>query len=138
MSARDTLLHNFWLKLFSLVLATMIWFAIFSAQNTPRADRPLFGNASVEFLQVPVTMMKSAGDLRVFRMEPAAVDITLHGPRAKAQALTASQLEVFISLSEVNDTVGLTKKILVHVPPDFTVVKISPPTVRITPASTPQ
>lgn len=138
MSVRDAVLHNFWLKLFSLVLATMIWFAIFSAQNSPRADRPLFGNASVEMHNVPITVMKSAGDLRTFRLEPGTVDVTVQGPRAKAQVLTPGSLEVFINLSDVNDTVGLTKKILVHVPPDFTVVKVSPPEVRLSPVSPPQ
>jgi len=138
MSVRDAVLHNFWLKLFSLVLATMIWFAIFSAQNSPRADRPLFGNASVKLQHVPVTVMKSAGDLRNFQLEPGTVDVTVQGPRAKAQVLTPGSLEVFINLSDVTDTVGLTKKILVHAPPDFTVVKVSPAEVRIRPVSPPQ
>lgn len=137
MSARDAILTNFWLKLFSLVLATMIWFAIFSAQNAPRADRPLLGNISINLRQVPITVMKSAGDLRGFRVEPSTVDVTLNGPLAKAQALTPSHLEVFINLTDVSDTVGLTKKILVHVPPEFTVVKVSPAEVRIVPASAP-
>ena len=36
MSAREAILQNFWLKFFSLVLATMIWFAIAGAKlNLP-------------------------------------------------------------------------------------------------------
>lgn len=138
MSIRDAVLHNFWLKLFSLVLATMIWFAIFSAQNSPRADRPLFGNATVELQRLPVTVMKSAGDLRTFQLDPGTVNVTVQGPRAKAQVLTPADLEVFIDLADANDTVGRTKKILVHVPPDFSVVKVSPPEVRLRPVSPPQ
>lgn len=137
MSARDAILNNFWLKLFSLVLATMIWFAIFSAQNSPRGERPLLGNISVNLREVPITVMKSAGDLRGFRVEPRTVDVTLNGPLTKAQALTPSHLEVFINLTDVSDTVGLTKKIIVHAPPEFTVVKVSPAEVRIIPASAP-
>ena len=109
-STREAILHNFWLKLFSIVLATMIWFAIFGAQNNLRPDRPLIGNVTREFHQVPITMMKSASDLRGFRVEPSVVDITVNGPLGKAQALTPRGLEVFIDLTDVRDTVGLTKK----------------------------
>ena len=134
MSARDAILQNFWLKLFSLVLATMIWFAIYGAQNQLplRPDRPLLGTTTREFRQVPITVMKAAADLRAFRVEPNVLDVTVSGPLAKVQALTPHQLEVFINLTDVSDTVGQTKKILVHVPPDFTVVKVSHTEANIT------
>lgn len=135
MSTRDAILKNFWLKLFSLVLATMIWFAIFQTQNSPRWDWQRFGHATVELKQVPVTVMRSAGDLRAFRVEPGAVDITVQGPRSKAPALTPASLEVFINLADATDTVGPTKNIHVHAPPDFTVVKVSPAKVHLSPAS---
>jgi len=48
--------------------------------------------------------------------------------------LTPADLEVFINLSEATDTVGPTKNILVHAPPDFTVVKVSPAKAHISPA----
>ena len=135
MSARDAILQNFWLKLFSLVLATMIWFAIFGAQTTLRPDRPVLGTVTRKFEHVPITVMKSAADLRAFRVEPVTVEVTVSGPLAKVQALTPAQLEVFISLTDVNDTVGLTKKILVHVPPDITLRNVSPTEASITPVA---
>lgn len=133
MSARDAILQNFWLKLFSLVLATMIWFAIFGAQSNLRVDRPALGTVTRKIEQVPITVMKSAADLRAFKVEPNAVEITVSGPLAKVQALTPLQLEVFISLTDVNDTVGLTKKILVHLPADIALLKVSPTEAIITP-----
>lgn len=132
MSTREAILQNFWLKLFSLVLATMIWFAIYGAQTKLRPDRPLLGTTTREFHQVPITVMKSAADLRAFHVEPNVLDVTVSGPLAKVQALTPRQLEVFINLTDVSDTVGQTKKILVHVPPDFTVVKVSHTEANIT------
>lgn len=137
MSARDAILQNFWLKLFSLVLATMIWFAIFGAQTTLRPDRPTLGTVTRKFERVPITVMKSAADLRGFRVEPTTVEVTVSGPLAKVQALTPAQLEVFINLTDVNDTVGLTKKILVHVPPDIALRNVSPTEARITPVAPP-
>lgn len=135
MSARDAILQNFWLKLFSLVLATMIWFAIFGAQTTLRPDRPALGTVTRKFERVPITVMKSAADLRAFRVEPGTVEITVSGPIGKVQALTPSQLEVFISLTDVNDTVGATKKILVHIPHDIALLNVSPTEASITPVA---
>ncbi|MBI5800629.1 MAG: hypothetical protein HZA92_07865 [Verrucomicrobia bacterium] len=137
MSARDAILQNFWLKLFSLVLATMIWFAIFGAQNNLRPDRPVLGTVTRKFEHVPITVMKSAADLRAFRVEPGTVEVTVSGPLAKVQALTPRQLEVFISLTDVNDTAGLNKKILVHVPPDIALLNVSPTEATITPTTLP-
>jgi YbbR domain-containing protein len=135
MSARDAILQNFWLKLFSLVLATMIWFAIFGTQTNLRPDRPVLGTVTRTFERVPITVMKSASDLRAFRVEPATVEVTVSGPLAKVQVLTPAQVEVFISLTDVSDTVGMTKKILIHVPTDIALRNVSPTEARITPVA---
>lgn len=136
MSARDAILQNFWLKLFSLLLATMIWFAINGAQNNLRSDRSAIGVLTRKIERVPVTVMKAATDLRAFRVEPDHIDVTVRGPIAEVQALTARQLTVFISLTDVNDTAGLNKKILVHAPAGIAVVEVSHTEARIAPAAT--
>jgi YbbR domain-containing protein len=135
MSARDAILQNFWLKLFSLVLATMIWFAIFGAQNNLRVDRPVLGTVTRKLEQVPITVMKSAADLRAFKVEPNVVEITISGPLAKVQALTPQQVEVFINLTDMSDTVGPTKKILVHLPADIALLGVVPTEARIAPVA---
>lgn len=121
MSARDAILQNFWLKLFSLLLATMIWFAINGAQG----NRPAIGVLTRKIEHVPITVMKSAADLRPFRVEPSHIDVTVRGPIAEVQALTARQLEVFINLTDMHDLAGQNKKILVHSPAGIAVVAVS-------------
>ncbi len=135
MSARDAILQNFWLKLFSLVLATMIWFAIFGAQNNLRSDRPALGAVTRKLERVPITVLQSAADFRAFRVEPNTIDVTVRGPIAEVQALTPRQLEVFINLTDVHDSAGLTKKILVHSPPGIAVVEVSHTEARLLPAN---
>ena len=136
MSARDAILQNFWLKLFSLVLATMIWFAIFGAQSNLRPSQPSLGTVTRKIERVPITVMQSAADFRAFRVEPSHIEVTVRGPIAEVQALTARQLEVFINLTDVQDTTGLNKKILVHTPAGVAVVQVSHTEARITPANT--
>ncbi|NBV21127.1 MAG: hypothetical protein EBS05_04290 [Proteobacteria bacterium] len=126
MSARDAILQNFWLKFFSFVLATMIWFAI---SGTP------LGTMTRKIERVPITVMKSANDPRAFHVEPSHVDVTVRGPIAEVQALTAKQLEVFINLSDVHDTAGLKKQILVHTPAGIAVVQVSHGEASISPVN---
>ncbi len=133
MSARDAILQNFWLKLASLVLATMIWFAIAGAQMNLRPDRPAPGTVTRKLEGVPITVMKSAADLRAFRVEPSVVEITVSGPLAQVQALTPMQVEVFINLTDMSDVVGPTKKILVHLPADIALLGVVPTEARIAP-----
>lgn len=128
MSARDAILQNFWLKLFSLVLATMIWFAISGTS---------LGTMTRKIERVPITVMKSAADLRAFRVEPSVVEITVSGPLAKVQALTPQQVEAFINLTDMSDTVGPTKKILVHLPADIVLLGVVPTEARIAPIGPP-
>ena len=138
MPIREAIFRNFWLKLFSLVLATMIWFAIVGAQSNLHPDRPAIGSFTHTIESVPITVMKSAADLRAFRVEPNLINVTVRGPIAQVQALTTQHPEVFINLTDVHDTIGLTKKILVHAPPGITVVEVSHTEARITPVSAPQ
>lgn len=135
MSVRDAILQNFWLKLFSLVLATMIWFAIAGAQMNLRPDRPGLGTLTRRIESVPITVMQSAADFRAFRVDPSHIDVTVRGPIAEVQALTARQLEVFINLTDAHDSAGLSKKILVHTPAGIAVVQVSHTEARIMPAN---
>ena len=135
MSAREAILQNFWLKLFSLVLATMIWFAIAGAKLNLRPDQSGLGTLTRKIDSVPITVMQSASDFRAFRVDPSHIDVTVRGPIAEVQALTRRQFEVFINLSDVNDSVGLTKKILVHTPAGITLVQVSHTEARIAPAN---
>lgn len=135
MSTRDAITQNFWLKLISLLLATMIWFAISGVQMNTRADRTLLGHSERKLKGVPITVMKSAADLRAFQMEPSTVDLTLSGPTSQVQALTPQQVEVFINLTDVHDTPGLSKKIQVRTPGGIEVVQVSHSEARVTPTN---
>ena len=85
--------------------------------------------------RVPITVLQSAADFRAFRVEPNTIDVTVRGPIAEVQALTPRQLEVFINLTDVHDSAGLTKKILVHSPPGIAVVEVSHTEARLLPAN---
>jgi len=132
--------HNFWLKLFSLVLASMIWYAVYSIQNKPDAV-PGFvvGDIKKTFDQVPVAVLKDPADTAVYTISPNAVNVTLTGPPKVLESLTAADVQVFIDLSGTR--VGSRKHerkqdVNVYLPEPVSGIKVSPSYVfadRITP-----
>lgn len=140
MSLRRIISHNFWLKLFSLLLASMIWYAVFSIQDRPDSV-PGFvvGDIKKTFDQVPVTVLKDAADTAVYTISPNAVNVTLTGPPKVLEALTAADVQVFIDMSDTR--VGSRKHerkqdVNVYLPEPVDGIKVSPSYVfadRITP-----
>ena len=84
MSLRDFIQHNFWLKLFSLLLATLIWFAInFGIKSGLRpVQNPIINQTTRQIIRVPVRVLTQPGDQRVFKVDPRDVDVTLTGETA--------------------------------------------------------
>ncbi len=66
-----SILRNFWLKVFSLALATAIWLGIhFNLQS----DRELsISHINFNSIRVPVGIVTTEGDKRVFKVTPSEV-----------------------------------------------------------------
>lgn len=132
MRIRDLILNNFWWKFISLVLASMIWFTIFAMQRNLRIGQPDPANAMVRtFVKHPITVMRTAADVRSFRVVPSEVDVTVSGPAAIVQSLTDREVEVYINLTDVLDAEGLIKKVQIFTPQSVNVIEVRPPDVRI-------
>lgn len=131
--------HNFWLKLFSLLLAGMIWYAVFSIQDKPKAV-PGFnvGVQKKEFDQIPVVILKSPSDTAVYKISPNAVNVTITGKPAQVESLTPADVRVFIDLSDMRTGSRMKKsyQVSVHVPDSTLEIDVAPKLVfpeRITP-----
>jgi YbbR domain-containing protein len=140
MSLRRILFKNFPLKLFSLMLAGMIWFAIFSIQDKPKPV-PGFGVGDTKkaFDQVPVHVLKSPSDTAVYTISPNAVNITVSGDPRILESLTARDVQVFIDFSDVRSGSRKNERkqdVQVRLPEPVDRIEVSPSYVfadRITP-----
>ncbi len=103
MSMKRLISHNFWLKLFSLMLAGMIWYAVFSIQDKPQ-NVPGFqtGVQTRTFDQVAVHILKSPSDTRLYKISPAAVNVTVTADAQTLESLTPHDLQVFINLTSMH------------------------------------
>jgi YbbR domain-containing protein len=100
MSLRSLIQHNFWLKLFSLVLACLIWFAVDSdTQSARNVETEIFKSIEeLRFANVPVSVLTSPDDRRAFAVKPGKVEVVVTGKREDLIALSADDLRVFVDL----------------------------------------
>jgi YbbR domain-containing protein len=100
MLLRQLLLHNFWLKLFSLVLACLIWFVVRTdLQNARNVANDLFDDLEeVAITKVTVSVLASAEDPRRFAITPAAIEVRLRGRAADLRRLSPGEARVYVDL----------------------------------------
>jgi hypothetical protein len=129
---RDLVFRDFWLKLFSLVLAVLIWLTIwlFAIRNDMPPSTAL-GNARLEertFYNIPVLVMSAAADVRDFKVSPGEVAIRVRGEIKELHALEqklhddpqAREIRALVDLTGIEPVQGMRKKIVVTTPADIT------------------
>jgi YbbR domain-containing protein len=124
--------HDFWLKLFSLVLAVLTWFTVSLAiQKEVSPVAPLTQRAAQRtFFNLPVTVMSSAESVRDARVNPKEVEVTVEGEPKILQNLQSKDIRVIVDLTGIEAT-QLRKRIEILTPAGVTHVRVSPQEVEI-------
>jgi hypothetical protein len=123
MSLRQDILHNFWLKLFSAALATVIWLAIhYSILNQ---------SLTSEYIRVPVSVKTYPGDKRVFHISPDEVVVTAVGEDTALLRATRKDIRVNLDLTNFRDKESPAEPLTTEAPPDIRVLAISPTAVAV-------
>ncbi len=133
MSLRALILHNFWLKLFALLLATLIWFAIhFGIANDFRIPQNPITNPTVtQFLRLPIRVLTQPGDSRVFKVDPDEVIVTVTGEGAVLRDLTPKIIAAYVDLANSRSTRETNQQIKLNIPSGVTVVNFAPRAVNV-------
>jgi hypothetical protein len=131
---RNLVVCDFWLKLFSLALAVLIWLTVSFAirQEVPPATG--LGSVNSEelaFPNIPVLVVSTAADVRSFKVNPSEVQIKVRGEPKKLRLLQASDIRALVDLTGIESARGLRKRIAVTTPPDVTFVQAIPDEVEI-------
>lgn len=130
MAWRDEMFHNPGLKLFSIGLACLVWFAVHERNATPVAAISTGPVVSKDYVRLPITVLQPAGESRSFRIQPAFVSVRVSGDQSVLQELRGSDLDVFVNLSDAGDRVVTTRRVRVLAPAGVTVRTIEPALVR--------
>ena len=140
---RNIFFHDFWLKLFSLALALLIWLTVWLfAIRKEVSPATALTNARLEertFYNIPVLVMSTAADVRDLKVNPGEVAIKIRGESKKLQELErklredpqARDIRALVDLTGIESTRGLHKKIVVTVPADITFEEANPDEVEI-------
>src|SRR6476620_6698135 len=96
------LLHNFWMKIFSLGLAMMIWATVHIGITRDFAfTNPNPSQASRKLMTLPISIITQPGDARVFKIKPTETKATIVGEEALVRRMTAKDIKIYVDLTEV-------------------------------------
>jgi YbbR domain-containing protein len=125
--------EDIWLKLFSLVLAILMWFTISSAlrQAIPSAPLGTGAQASRTFVNVPVVVLSSAPQAGRFRIQPETVELTVLGDASSVNHLQDGDMRVVVDLIGIEAVHDLMKRVEVTKPAGVATVKVVPEQVMV-------
>jgi YbbR domain-containing protein len=122
---RHLLFEDFWLKLFSLVLAVLIWLTVtFASQKEVGTESRVFSN-------LPVTILAASEDVHNFKVSPREVEITVRGDAKTLQSLQSKDIQAVVDLTGVAAARDLRKRIEVSVPAGVTYLRAAPEEVQV-------
>ena len=137
MSLRTIFLHNFWLKVFSVLVSTLIWLTVdANLKKELPLERFASGEVNRKFPHRPVLVMTGAGEHPALALEPSDVSVRVRGPAATVGNLREEDVQVFLDLQGHRELSG-EFRIIVHAPPGVTEVYAVPETVTVRPTGRP-
>ena len=122
---RNLVLEDFWLKLFSLVLAVLIWLTVtFASQKEVGTETRVFSD-------LPVLLLASAADVRDFKVTPQEVDITVRADPRTLQSLQRKSIRPMVDLTGIAAAREVRKRVEVAVPAGVAYLRVAPEEVRV-------
>src|ERR1044071_6389349 len=109
---RNLVAHDFWLKLFSLVLAFLIWLIVWKAIGKGVSPLAAFTNPTPEqnYVNVPVLVRLPAADIRNVKVDPTEVRITVRGEAKLLRDLQPRDIRAEVDLTGIESARGLHKR----------------------------
>ena len=115
----NLIFNNFWLKFFSIALATVIWLGIhYDIHNQ-------FSISQIK-MSVPVEIVIPPGDSRIFKITPSVVVVIAVGEK-EAQ----KNIRVYVDLTNFRSKRSATEEVHADVPPEINILEINPATVAV-------
>jgi len=127
MPLRSLILDHFWAKLFSLVLAVLIWLTV-------KSD--LGGEATRRFPDRPILVLTDKAEHVAVVANPSQASVTVRGPAPLLNELSDQDIHVYVRINDPRQVNGVLP-VHAHVPSGASVVRIFPETATIKPADAP-
>ena len=106
MAARDIILHDFWLKSFSLVLAIMVWLAVHANIRTESGAQNPFRLPEQDKFPHPIVLMTDPKDQQAYMVEPAYVTVKVNADADVLKKLNPNDIQVSVDLRHATNFPG--------------------------------
>jgi hypothetical protein len=127
----DWMTKDFWWKLFSMVLAVVIWVTVYKIREEPGVPAAVTG-VPLTYGSLPVLVFSAASDVRDFRVQPGTVSVKVSGPADVMAVLQANQIHPVVNLTDITGGGrNLKRRVEVSTPPGVTLVSVEPAEVGI-------
>lgn len=131
MAWRAFILHNFWLKIFSLFFATLIYFAIQPSPSETGFPQSLFPpHLPTLELRCPVAILAAPGANPGFFIQPSAALVKVEGAEPVLRQLTPENIQVYVKLTDVLNP-NRAFRVEVVVPRNVTLKEVTPDQVTV-------
>lgn len=129
---RDLLTRDLGWKLFSLLLATVVWFTVRTLSRDALSPARLPDSwVTRSFDELPILVVSAASDVHEFRVDPPVARVTVSGRAELLRALESRDIRVMVDLTGVEPAGDLRKRLDVSVPAGVTLVSVVPTEVRV-------
>ena len=129
---RKLLLQDFWLKLFSLALAILIWLTVWFAIR--KDVSPITGlsgpTAEQTYYNVPVQVVFLAANVRNVQINPTVVEVRVRADSKLLKRLKPDDIQAVVNLTKI-EAGGLRQRIDISTPPGVTFVQVVPDEVEV-------
>jgi YbbR domain-containing protein len=128
---RNLVVKDFWLKLFSLALAILIWLTVqFSISKEVSPWSALIGRTADETVMTIPVRVPSA-DARAITVEPSEVQVTLRGDPKSLKNLRLEDVRAHVDLAGVEMADGLRRPVEVFLPAGIAYTRLDPDEVEV-------
>jgi hypothetical protein len=133
MAFRDYILDRFWLKLFSFILATLIWFTVHNIQSETRITTNPFQRVETRDYERAVRLVTLPTNRRLFKVEPFQVRITVKANSSVLDRVRQSDLQPNVILTDPLDVAAPYSIEVKNIPPNIRIERVTPPSVTVEP-----
>jgi YbbR domain-containing protein len=128
---RDWFTKDFGWKIFSVVLAVIIWLTVHKIYEEPGTSAASVPGDTVTYSDLRVLLVSTGADVSDYRLVQPTVSVTVSGPPDAVAILQANQIRATVDLSGIETNHESKWRVEVSVPPRVTLVSVDPPRVGV-------